>query len=79
MATATVPVPRDAAQVDRLLGIPEIRRLIASLDETRWTGRLRFWTSQNSPRSPLAATLKRRWSSGPPCRPIMLAPRARSP
>lgn len=39
MARANVPVPRDAAQVDRLLETPEIRHLIASLEETRWTGR----------------------------------------
>ena len=39
MATTTVPVPRDAEQVGRLLASPEIRGLIARLEETRWTGR----------------------------------------
>ncbi len=39
MADPTVPIPRDASQVGRLLGTPEIRAFIARLDETRWTGR----------------------------------------
>ena len=39
MATPTVPLPRDASQVARLLGTPEIRALIVRLEDTRWTGR----------------------------------------
>ena len=39
MATATVSLPRDATQVAALLDLPEIKQLIADLDETRWTGR----------------------------------------
>ena len=39
MAKAKVPSPRDAGQVAALLRLPEIMRLIADLDETRWTGR----------------------------------------
>jgi hypothetical protein len=39
MATPTVPLPRDASQVARLLGTPEIRTLIVRLEDTRWTGR----------------------------------------
>jgi len=42
VADPTVPVPRDASQVGRLLGSPEIRGLIATLEETRWTGRPGF-------------------------------------
>jgi transposase len=39
MATSTVALSRDAAQIAALLDLPEIRQLIADLDETRWTGR----------------------------------------
>ena len=39
MATATVSLPHDAAQVAALLSMPEIRQLITDLDETRWTSR----------------------------------------
>lgn len=39
MATSTIALPRDAAQVAALLDSPEISALIADLDETRWTGR----------------------------------------
>lgn len=39
MAKVKVPSPRDAGQVAALLRLPEIMRLIADLDETRWTGR----------------------------------------
>jgi len=39
MASAKVPSPRDAGQVAALLRLPDIMRLIADLDETRWTGR----------------------------------------
>ncbi len=39
MATPTVPIPRDASQVARLLGTPEIRAFITRLENTRWTGR----------------------------------------
>jgi transposase len=39
MASATVSLPHDAAQVAALLDLPEIKQLIADLDETRWTGR----------------------------------------
>src|SRR5579862_4422366 len=39
MAGTNVPAARDAAQVTRLLGTPEIQTLIAKLGETRWTGR----------------------------------------
>lgn len=39
MAKAKVPSPRDAGQIAALLRLPEIARLIADLDETRWTGR----------------------------------------
>jgi hypothetical protein len=39
MDTTTVPVSRDAAQVERILDTPEVRHLIASLEATRWTGR----------------------------------------
>ena len=39
MAASTVSLARDAAQVGALLDSPEIRGLIAQLQETRWTGR----------------------------------------
>src|SRR2546423_15554809 len=39
MAASTVSLARDAAQVGALLNSPEIRGLIAQLQETRWTGR----------------------------------------
>jgi hypothetical protein len=39
MAASTVSLTRDAAQVGALLDLPEIKQLIADLDETRWTGR----------------------------------------
>jgi Transposase domain (DUF772) len=39
MATSNVSLARDAAQVAALLDLPEIKQLIADLDETRWTGR----------------------------------------
>lgn len=39
MADPTVPTPRDASQVARLLGTPEIRAFVARLEDTRWTGR----------------------------------------
>ena len=39
MAASTVSLPRGATQVAALLTLPEIKQLIADLDETRWTGR----------------------------------------
>jgi hypothetical protein len=39
MASTKVPSPRDAGQVAALVSLPEITRLVADLDETRWTGR----------------------------------------
>lgn len=39
MADPTVAIPRDASQVARLLGTPEIGAFIARLEDTRWTGR----------------------------------------
>ncbi len=39
MASTTVSPCHDARQVAALLDLPEIKRLIADLDETRWTGR----------------------------------------
>lgn len=39
MATITVSPCHDSAHVAALLDLPEIRQLIADLDETRWTGR----------------------------------------
>ena len=39
MAEPTVPAARDASQVARLLGTPEIEHLIHDLEDTRWTGR----------------------------------------
>src|SRR5215204_5780281 len=39
MVTTTVAPSRDAHQVSALLDSPEIGRLIADLDATRWTGR----------------------------------------
>jgi len=39
MAEPTVPAARDASQVARLLGTPEIEHLIHELEDTRWTGR----------------------------------------
>jgi IS5 family transposase len=39
MAGTTVPLARDAQQVDALLNTPEITRLISDLEATRWTGR----------------------------------------
>src|ERR1022692_1491118 len=39
MATSTVSPCHDARHVAALLELPEIKRLIADLDETRWTGR----------------------------------------
>jgi hypothetical protein len=39
MATLTVPQGRDAQQLAALLDSPEIGRLIADLEATRWTGR----------------------------------------
>lgn len=39
MAGSKVPPSRDAEQVRRLLALPEVVALIATLDETRWTGR----------------------------------------
>jgi len=39
MATSTIALPRDAAQVAALLDSPEIARLISELETTRWTGR----------------------------------------
>lgn len=39
MASSNVSLTRDAAQVAALLDLPEVRQLIADLDETRWTGR----------------------------------------
>jgi hypothetical protein len=42
MATSTVSSCHDARHVAALLGLPEIKQLIADLDETRWTGRPGF-------------------------------------
>jgi len=39
MPGTNVPAARDAAQVARLLGTPEIETLIARIGETRQTGR----------------------------------------
>ena len=39
MADTTVSPHHDARQVAALLDLPEIKQLIADLDETRWTGR----------------------------------------
>src|SRR5437667_7591583 len=39
MAGTTVPPGRDAHQLSALLASPEIERLIADLEATRWTGR----------------------------------------
>jgi hypothetical protein len=39
VAVPTAPPTRDATQVARLLSTPEMRTLIARLEETRWTGR----------------------------------------
>lgn len=39
MAVSKVPPCRDAGQVARLLALPDVVALIATLDETRWTGR----------------------------------------
>ena len=39
MASSTIALSRDSAQIAALLGLPEIGQLIADLDETRWTGR----------------------------------------
>src|ERR1700693_2305917 len=39
MAGTTVSPHHDAKQVAALLHLPEIKRLIADLEETRWTGR----------------------------------------
>lgn len=39
MATSTIALTRDSAQIGALLDLPEIKQLIADLDETRWTGR----------------------------------------
>ena len=39
MATSTIALTRDSAQIAALLDLPEIGQLIADLDETRWTGR----------------------------------------
>lgn len=39
MATSTIALPRDAAQVAALLASPEIAGLISQLEGTRWTGR----------------------------------------
>jgi hypothetical protein len=39
MATSTIALPRDAAQVAALLDSPEIAGLITQLEATRWTGR----------------------------------------
>jgi transposase len=39
MTTSTVAPTRDSAQIGALLDLPEIKQLIADLDETRWTGR----------------------------------------
>jgi len=39
MADQTVPLPRDAQQIARLLDSVAIVELIAKLNETRWTGR----------------------------------------
>src|SRR5580658_639077 len=39
MATTKVPSAHNAAHVAALLDLPEIKQLIADLDETRWTGR----------------------------------------
>jgi len=39
VAASKVPLARDAAQVGALLDSPEVKQLIADLDETRWTGR----------------------------------------
>lgn len=42
VAVSTVARPRDTAQVAALLDLPDIKQLIADLDETRWTGRPGF-------------------------------------
>lgn len=39
MATSTVSLARDAAQIAALLDSPEVSALIADLEATRWTGR----------------------------------------
>ena len=39
MATSTIALARDAAQVAALLDSPEITALISELEATRWTGR----------------------------------------
>jgi hypothetical protein len=39
MASTTVSPHHDARQIGAMLRLPEIRQLIADLDETRWTGR----------------------------------------
>jgi transposase len=39
VAEAKVAPPRDAAQVGRLLDLPEVRAMIRQLDALRWTGR----------------------------------------
>lgn len=39
MAGAKVTPARDAAQVERLLDLPEVRALTGTLDDLRWTGR----------------------------------------
>ena len=39
MATANVPRPSDADQVGAILASPEVARLVAELEATRWTGR----------------------------------------
>src|SRR5437764_14789390 len=42
MAASTVSLSHDRAQIGALLDLPEIKQLIADLDETRWTGRPGF-------------------------------------
>jgi hypothetical protein len=39
MAAVTVSLPHDAAQVTALRDLPEVKQLIADLDEIWWTGR----------------------------------------
>lgn len=39
MDESKIPSARDAQQVARLLSAPQIRQLIANLEQTRWTGR----------------------------------------
>jgi len=39
MASSTIALPRDCAQVAALLDSPEVASLIAELEATRWTGR----------------------------------------